>query len=38
MSFEDLRRRAEQQWQAFERPGRARVLVGSATCGRGPGA
>jgi len=38
MSFETLRQRAAQAWESFDRPDRARVLIGSATCGRAAGA
>ena len=38
MSFDTLRQRAAQAGESFERPDRARVLVGSATCGRAAGA
>lgn len=37
MSFEKISQRARLAWEAFERPGRARVLIGSATCGRAAG-
>ncbi|MFH1265058.1 MAG: NADH-quinone oxidoreductase subunit NuoF [Planctomycetota bacterium] len=37
-SFEDLRRRARQQWQALQESDEPRILVGTATCGRSAGA
>lgn len=37
MNFQEVRNEAERQWEDFCRPDRARVLVGSATCGRAAG-
>ena len=37
-SFEELRKAAQSEWEAFASPGKLRVLVGSATCGRAAGA
>lgn len=37
-SFEDLRRRAQDQWKALEDSATPRILVGTATCGRSAGA
>ncbi len=37
MSFQTIQQQAQQQWQAFERSDRMRILVGSATCGRAAG-
>jgi NADH-quinone oxidoreductase subunit F len=37
-SFDDLRRRACEEWQAFENHPTPRILVGTATCGRSAGA
>ena len=37
-SFEDLRRRATEQWESLQRSPRPRILVSTATCGRSVGA
>ncbi len=37
MSFPTLQQQAGLEWQAFERPERFRILIGSATCGRAAG-
>ena len=37
MSFETLQDQAQVEWTEFERPDQARILVGSATCGRAAG-
>jgi NADH:ubiquinone oxidoreductase subunit F (NADH-binding)/(2Fe-2S) ferredoxin len=36
-SFEELRETARLEWESFASPGKLRVLVGSATCGRAAG-
>ncbi len=36
--FDELRRRATEQWQALHRNAKPRILVGMATCGRSAGA
>jgi NADH-quinone oxidoreductase subunit F len=36
-SFENLQKAARAEWKAFSAPGKLRVLVGSATCGRAAG-
>lgn len=36
-SFASLQERAKVEWDAFSRPDRPRVLIGSATCGRAAG-
>ena len=38
MSFEDIRKRAQQKWQEFEDPSKARIIIGTGTCGRAAGA
>ena len=38
LSFDELRRRAKQQWDALHDDGKPRILVGTATCGRSAGA
>ena len=38
MSFEDIRKRALREWEAFQDPGKARILIGTGTCGRAAGA
>ncbi|MDP6525457.1 MAG: NADH-quinone oxidoreductase subunit NuoF [Kiritimatiellia bacterium] len=38
MNFEDIRKRALQEWQEFQDPGKARILIGTGTCGRAAGA
>lgn len=38
MSFDDIRKRALREWTAFEDPGKARVLIGTGTCGCAAGA
>ena len=38
MSFEVIRERALREWEHFQDPGIARVLVGTGTCGRAAGA
>ena len=37
MSFATLQDQARLEWTEFERPDQARILVGSATCGRAAG-
>ena len=37
-SFEDLKRRAKEEWQSLQRSETPRILVGTATCGRSAGA
>ena len=37
MSFATLQEQARLEWTEFERPDQARILVGSATCGRAAG-
>ena len=37
MSFATLQDQARLEWTEFERPNQARILVGSATCGRAAG-
>jgi NADH-quinone oxidoreductase subunit F len=37
MDFDDLRRRAEKEWEALQRSKKALILVGAATCGRSAG-
>ncbi len=36
-NLDDLRRRAEQQWNALQNSPKPRILVGTATCGRSAG-
>jgi NADH:ubiquinone oxidoreductase subunit F (NADH-binding)/(2Fe-2S) ferredoxin/Pyruvate/2-oxoacid:ferredoxin oxidoreductase delta subunit len=36
-SFTSLQQQAKREWDAFSRPDRRRVLIGSATCGRAAG-
>jgi NADH-quinone oxidoreductase subunit F len=36
--FDEIQEEAQQVWQAFEDPGRERVLVGAGTCGKTAGA
>jgi NADH:ubiquinone oxidoreductase subunit F (NADH-binding)/NAD-dependent dihydropyrimidine dehydrogenase PreA subunit/(2Fe-2S) ferredoxin len=38
MDFEALKTNAQNAWEDFSRPGRPRVLIGAATCGRAAGA
>jgi NADH:ubiquinone oxidoreductase subunit F (NADH-binding)/(2Fe-2S) ferredoxin/Pyruvate/2-oxoacid:ferredoxin oxidoreductase delta subunit len=38
LNFEDIRKRALQEWQEFQDPGKARILIGTGTCGRAAGA
>ncbi len=38
MSLTTLHQQAQLEWQAFQRPERFRILIGSATCGRAAGA
>ena len=38
MTFEELKARADAEWQALETGGKVRILVGAATCGRASGA
>ena len=38
MNLTMLQQQAQETWQAFEQPGRMRILIGSATCGRAAGA
>ena len=38
MSLTTLKQQAQATWDAFEQPGRMRILIGSATCGRAAGA
>lgn len=37
MNFETTRQQALSEWEAFNRPDRPRILIGSATCGRAAG-
>ncbi|MGI6655424.1 MAG: NADH-quinone oxidoreductase subunit NuoF [Desulfobulbus sp.] len=37
MSFAARQQQAQEVWRQFEQPGRLRILVGSATCGRAAG-
>ncbi len=37
MTFDDMRRRAEEEWLAPQRTKRTSILVGNATCGRAAG-
>ncbi len=36
-SFKDLQQQSKLEWEGFCQPGRPRVLIGSATCGRAAG-
>jgi NADH-quinone oxidoreductase subunit F len=36
-SFKELQQQAKAEWERFSQPGRPRVLIGSATCGRAAG-
>lgn len=38
MNFEEIKTRAQKEWEEFNRLGRPRILVGAATCGRAAGA
>ena len=38
MKYEELKKRAAAQWAEFEDPARARILIGTGTCGRAAGA
>ena len=38
MSFADIRERALLEWNDFQDPGKARILIGTGTCGRAAGA
>ena len=38
MKFEAIRKKANQEWEAFNRLRKPRILVGAATCGRAAGA
>lgn len=38
MTFEEIRRRAVSEWEAFEHSKKPRIFVGTATCGRAAGA
>jgi NADH:ubiquinone oxidoreductase subunit F (NADH-binding)/Pyruvate/2-oxoacid:ferredoxin oxidoreductase delta subunit len=38
MNFEEMRSKATQEWEEFNRLKRPRILVGAATCGRAAGA
>jgi len=37
-SFEELRRRAREEWESLQQSEKPRILVGTATCGRSAGA
>src|SRR5690606_32088321 len=38
MTFEEIRKAAEAEWQGLENSPKPRILIGSATCGRASGA
>ncbi|MGD2124999.1 MAG: NADH-ubiquinone oxidoreductase-F iron-sulfur binding region domain-containing protein [Desulfobacteraceae bacterium] len=38
MNFEEIKKKAEREWEKFNRLRRPRILVGAATCGRAAGA
>ena len=37
MSYDEIRKEAQREWELFTRTNRPRILVGSATCGRAAG-
>jgi len=38
VSFEETRKRALREWEDFQDPGKARILIGTGTCGKAAGA